>query len=73
MAGRSPVTKTGDEPAQRVDIDSPFRGGNMDAYRMGLNLRQAAYAVREYSSHRRIPVNAMTNVNIIARGDVGKA
>ncbi|KAJ3978610.1 hypothetical protein F5890DRAFT_1384497, partial [Lentinula detonsa] len=26
----------------------------LDAYRRGLNLRQAAYAVKKYSSHRRI-------------------
>ncbi|KAJ7179789.1 hypothetical protein C8R46DRAFT_1029220 [Mycena filopes] len=45
----------------------------MDAYRMGLNLRQAAYAVKKYTSHRRIPANILGDVNVIARGDVGKS
>ncbi|KAJ7230092.1 hypothetical protein GGX14DRAFT_344067 [Mycena pura] len=39
----------------------------MDAYRQGLNLRQAAFAVKTYSSHRRIPAIAKDDPNIIAR------
>ncbi|KAF8987579.1 hypothetical protein BDQ17DRAFT_1334979 [Cyathus striatus] len=39
----------------------------MSAYKMGLNIKQAAYAVKEYTSHRRIPQSAWRNHNIIAR------
>jgi hypothetical protein len=36
--------------------------------REGLNFRQAAYAVKKYKSHRRIPANIMMDINIISRG-----
>ncbi|KAJ6547843.1 hypothetical protein B0H10DRAFT_2447483 [Mycena sp. CBHHK59/15] len=39
----------------------------MDAYRVGLNLRQAAYAVKEFKSHRRIPANVHEHVGIVER------
>ncbi|KAJ7649588.1 hypothetical protein B0H17DRAFT_1147703 [Mycena rosella] len=31
----------------------------MDAYRLGLNVRQAAFAVKKYTSHRRVPASVM--------------
>ncbi|KAJ7651933.1 hypothetical protein B0H17DRAFT_1101754 [Mycena rosella] len=40
----------------------------MDAYQFGLNIRQAAYAVKKYPSHRRIPAFIMRDEGIIARG-----
>ncbi|KAF9455167.1 hypothetical protein BDZ94DRAFT_1278708, partial [Collybia nuda] len=43
----------------------------MDAYRRGLNVKQAAYAVKKYKSHRRIPANIMMDINIIQRGALG--
>ncbi|KAJ7232731.1 hypothetical protein C8J57DRAFT_1250450 [Mycena rebaudengoi] len=39
----------------------------MDAYSLGLNLRQSAYAVKLYSSHRRIPASITKDPNILAR------
>ncbi|KAJ7141467.1 hypothetical protein C8R44DRAFT_867087 [Mycena epipterygia] len=39
----------------------------MDAYRVGLNLRQAAYAVKKFKSHRRIPANIHEHVGIVER------
>ncbi|KAJ7626869.1 hypothetical protein FB45DRAFT_1081806, partial [Roridomyces roridus] len=40
----------------------------MDAYRQGLNLRQAAYAAKKFKSHRRIPADIMRDPAIVARG-----
>ncbi|KAF7332403.1 DDE family endonuclease [Mycena kentingensis (nom. inval.)] len=38
-----------------------------DAYRYGLNPRQAAYAVKKYSSHRRVPRAILGDINILSR------
>jgi hypothetical protein len=38
---------------------------------MGLNIRQAAYAVKKYSSHRHIDKRVMMDINIINRGATG--
>ncbi|KAJ7586334.1 hypothetical protein C8J56DRAFT_891253 [Mycena floridula] len=43
----------------------------MDAYKKGLNLKQAAYAVKKYTSHRRIPPKIMMDINILNRGATG--
>ncbi|KAJ7597988.1 hypothetical protein C8J56DRAFT_883292 [Mycena floridula] len=40
----------------------------MDAYSKKLNYKQAAYAVKKYKSHRRIPATVMLDVNILSRG-----
>jgi hypothetical protein len=39
--------------------------------RMGLNIRQAAYAVKKFTSHRRINKSIMMDINIINRGATG--
>ncbi|KAJ7181903.1 hypothetical protein C8R46DRAFT_1186823 [Mycena filopes] len=49
-----------------IDLARPY----MDAYRQGLNVRQAAYAAKKYKSHRRIPADVMADVNIAARGNL---
>ncbi|KAF7320910.1 hypothetical protein HMN09_00177700 [Mycena chlorophos] len=54
----------------RISIDTIrrfFRHCNRyrSAYQLGLNPQQAAYAVKKYSSHRRVPREIMNDVNII--------
>ncbi|TFK67503.1 hypothetical protein BDN72DRAFT_913924 [Pluteus cervinus] len=44
----------------------------MEAYRLDLNIRQAAYAVKEYKSHRRIPASAVKDAGIRALADSSK-
>ncbi|KAI5832151.1 hypothetical protein K523DRAFT_414427 [Schizophyllum commune Tattone D] len=39
----------------------------MSAYKIGLNAQQAKYAVKKYSSHRRIPQSIFMDVNIMSR------
>jgi hypothetical protein len=39
--------------------------------RMGLNIRQAAYAVKKFTSHRRIDKHIMMDINIINHGATG--
>ncbi|CAG8706927.1 9613_t:CDS:2, partial [Cetraspora pellucida] len=36
----------------------------MSAYRLGLSVKQAAFAVKKYKSHRRIPNNILEDLNI---------
>ncbi|KAM6494004.1 hypothetical protein JOM56_010365 [Amanita muscaria] len=43
----------------------------MSAYRLGLNIRQAAYAVKKYTSHRCVPNNIIMDINVITRGANG--
>ncbi|KAF9016275.1 hypothetical protein BDZ89DRAFT_920736, partial [Hymenopellis radicata] len=39
----------------------------MDAYKNGLNPKQAAYAVKKFTSHRRIPQSAFLDKEVISR------
>ncbi|KAF9494269.1 hypothetical protein BDN71DRAFT_1393551 [Pleurotus eryngii] len=40
----------------------------MNAYRKGPNVKQAAYAVKKYTSHQCLGQNVMMDVNVINRG-----
>ena len=40
-------------------------------HRLELNINQAAYAVKKYKSHRRIPLSINMDINIINRHNTG--
>ena len=40
----------------------------MDAYRLGLNGKEAVWAVRKYRSHRGLPPSALEDVRLAFRG-----
>jgi hypothetical protein len=41
------------------------------SFRLGLNIRQAAYAVKKYKSHRRVDRRILMDINVINRGRNG--
>ena len=57
------------------DSGDDFNDSASEDFKMGpaygrraLNSRQAAYAVKNYKSHRHIPANIMVDINIISQG-----
>jgi len=56
--------------ATKISVDNIRRYFNhcwryMDAYRKGLSLERANYAVKKYTSHRRIPAHIIMDINIL--------
>jgi len=43
----------------------------LNTIRMGLNIKQAAYTVKKYTSHRCVPANIVMDIEVITQGRNG--